>query len=175
MKLRNLICNGLCVFLVMTDVNAMSFNKPSDSGNSQSSRRGNNSTLFGLCKNVQQLKKDVNTQMLGFHRSIQSFESDIYTQTLALRHHFWQIEMIVENQVSREINAKTDEKVPGLDWSRWTVESEMDGPLFKLRVNIQQFGATFHTQASQLMQNLQQLSQRSSHCKSRVYTELSSP
>ncbi|MBO4405543.1 MAG: hypothetical protein J5821_02320 [Alphaproteobacteria bacterium] len=172
MKLRNLICNGLCVFLVMTDVNAMSFNKPSDSGNSQSSRRGNNSTLFGLCKNVQQLKKDVNTQMLGFHRSIQSFESDIYTQTLALRHHFWQIEMIVENQVSREINAKTDEKVPGLDWSRWTVESEMDGPLFKLRVNIQQFGATFHTQASQLMQNLQQLSQRSSHCKSRVYNKL---
>lgn len=168
MKLRNLICNGLCVFLVIADINAMSFDKPSDSGNSQPLHRGNNSTLLGLCRNVQQIKKDMNTQMLGFHRSIQSFESDIYTQTLALRQHFWRTEMTVENQVSREINARIGENVPRLDWSQWTVESEMSGPLFKLRVNIQQFGTAFHTQVSQLIQNFQRLSQRSSHCKNKT-------
>ena len=169
MKLRNLICNGLCVFLFVSDANAMSFDKLSDPGNFQYSNRANNSTMFELCMRTEQLQQVMNAQMLNFHRGIQAFESDVYTQTFALRQHFWQLEMIIEEQVFAEINAKIGEQVPGLNWPQWAIEPESEQPLFKLRQNIRQFGATFHSQMTRLVKDLQQLSQKGSHYKNRTY------
>ncbi len=169
MKLRNLIYSCLCFFLLISDTNAMTFNKPTDSVHFLCSGKANNTTMFELCRNVQQLKKDMNGQMLKFHRGIQSFEADVYTQAIALRQHFWQLEIVVEDQVSKEINAKIGEQVSELHWPQWTIESERNEPLFQLRQNIQQFGITFRSRTTQLMRDLQQLSQKVSHYKSKSY------
>ena len=72
-------------------------------------------------------------------------------------------------QLSKEINAKIGEQVSELHWPQWTIESERNEPLFQLRQNIQQFGITFRSRTTQLMRDLQQLSQKVSHYKSKSY------
>lgn len=117
----------------------------------------NNVTEPKLYKNICQIKTDINSTMFQFHRNILDLESDIYTQILGLRYHLCQLEMIIENQVSKHINTKNEEQISELCWTQWIIETERYEPFHALRQNIKNFKKTFHSNMLKTLQNLQQL------------------
>ncbi len=169
MKLRGLISVFLCIFTFAPTVDAMSFSKPDDFVNSQYTNTSNNSTIFGLSRDIQQLKKKMNSRMIQFHRGLQSFESDVFTQTMSLRHHFWQLELIADEQLSKQFNIENEQQNSGLNWPQMEIGSEKDEPLFNLRLNVQQVKTILHRQIAELIQDVNQLNRKSSQWKTRMH------
>jgi len=163
-KLVNLIGGILCVFAFTYNANAMSFNRQKDFVNYRHTNMPNNTTVRGLSRDIQQLKKEMNLQMIRFHRCVQSFESNVFMQTISLRQHFWQLEMIVNNRLTRQLSTG-NEKWDKLSWPQWTIGAERDEPLFSLHLNAQQMREEIHRQMKEFMKNIDQLSKRSSVCK----------
>lgn len=168
MKLVNFVSSVLCVFTFSHYVNAMSFSDSDKPINFQYTRVSSNPTV--LCRDVQQLKKEMNMRMTNFHRGIQSFESDIFMQTVTLRHHFWQLEMMVDDQLSKHLSTGGKEW-DELHWQRWTIRSESEEPLFGLRLNIQRMKDVVHRQITELMQGVRQLSKKSNTYKNRIQSK----
>ena len=165
MKLVNFVCSILCIFTFSYNTNAMSFSDSDKPINFQYTGMTNNPAA--LCKDIQQFKKEMNSRMINFHRGIQSFESDIFMQAVTLRHHFWQLEMIVDDQLSKHLD--TGGKEWGeLRWQRWTIRSESEEPLFGLRLNIQRMKDVVHRQINELTQGVRQISKKNNICKNRI-------
>lgn len=103
----------------------------------------------------------MNTQMLQFHRGLQSLESDIFTQTISLRQHLWKLEMVIEQQVSKQTNTDNKEPISGIHWPQWEIGSEQDEPLFNFRLSTQQLKMLLHRQITAFIQDINQVNGKS--------------
>lgn len=144
MRLVNLVIGILYGFAIISDANAMCFNMPNNSINPQYANMSLNKIMYGLGKDVQCLKEDMKDEIIDFYQIIQSLESKIFAQTSELRQHFWQIELLVDEQVAKQVNAEREEWNLRTYWKEYfeIVDNEQESkrfdadPLFYLYSNI---------------------------------------
>ena len=144
MKLVNLIIGILCGFAIVSDVNATCFNKTDNQINFQYTSMSPGKIMRKLSKDIQCLKKDMIDEMTDFYQTIHLLESKILMQTAELCQHFWQLKLLVEERVMKQINVEGEERDSMIYWRRYfeimddeQMSKQFDiAPLFYLCSNI---------------------------------------
>lgn len=152
MKLINFIIEILCGFVIVLDVNAMRFNKPDISLNFQYTNMSSSKIIRELRKDIQCFKKNVIAEMTDFDQTIQSLELEVLTKTKKLCQHFWQLELLVKEQVTEQINVDREERDLRTYWKRYfrimgdeQMSRQFDvSPLFRFCYNIEQAKRLFY-------------------------------
>ncbi|MBO7642285.1 MAG: hypothetical protein J6S86_03935 [Alphaproteobacteria bacterium] len=197
MKLVSCVVGILYGFAIISDANAMYFNKTDNYINSQYTGMSHSRIMRKLSQDIQYMKKNIIDEMGDFCQTMQSFESKVFTQTTGLCQHFWQLELLLEEQVARQINIEEEERNSKTYWKRYfeimddeQMSKQFDvaplfclcsnvkrtkelfyekiaNPLSYLRLSIKDFRVLFHNKMDKLAGCMYQLNRRVTLLKER--------